>query len=225
MNKIEAVVFDMDGILFDTERLCTQCWYESAIAMELGDIRQSVVECIGLNRNDTKEILFRLYGEDFPYETYMEAISYRMKEKIIKQGIPIKEGVFELLEFLTKNRYKLAVASSSRRATVLAHLERAKLKEYFSVVIGGDMVLHSKPKPDIYLMACEEIAVMPENALAIEDSPNGIQAAFSAGMKTIMVPDLIAPTKEIEKMLFKKFDSLLQVKEFLYQEQNKGEKN
>ena len=218
MNKINAVVFDMDGVLFDTERLCTSCWYESAEAMNLGDVSQAVIDCVGLNRNDIKSILTNLYGNDFPYEDYMEAISARMKDKIQESGLPLKEGVYEILEYLKQKDCKIALASSSRQSTVFGHLDRSGLRKYFSVIIGGDMVPHSKPKPDIYLMACREIGVEPCEAAAIEDSPNGIKSAFTAGMKTIMVPDLIAPTKEIENMLYKKFDTLIDLKNFLIED-------
>lgn len=102
-----------------------------------------------------------------------------------------------------------------RTGKVLSHLRRADFTDFFQVVIGGDMVEHSKPLPDIYLKACELLGVKPENAIAIEDSPNGIRSAAAAGMLPVMVPDMVEPTPEIEELLYHKCDSLFAVRDFL----------
>jgi len=121
----------------------------------------------------------------------------------------------EILTFLKENGYKIGLASSTSRHGVLGHVNRAGITDFFEVIVGGDMVEHSKPKPDIYLLACEKLGVKPENTIAIEDSPNGIRSAHAAGLKAVMVPDMIAPTPEIEALLYKKFDSLLGVRAML----------
>ena len=210
-NQIKAVVFDMDGVLFDTERICTIAWREEAKAENLGDIEKAIVGCVGLNLNDTKAFFQREYGEDFPFDTFHGKSGQRFKDIIERDGLPVMKGVNEILSYLKEQKYPVAIASSTRREGVLKHLERSGLRDYFDKIIGGDMVEHSKPQPDIYLIACRELGVKPENAIAIEDSPNGILSAYAANMKPIMVPDMIQPTKELEAKLYARCDSLLDV--------------
>ncbi len=214
-DKITAVVFDMDGVLFDTERICMEAWREIAAEKDIENIEKAVLGCVGLNRTDTRAFFEREYGADFDYDTYHDACSARFHEKIERFGLPMKPGVMEILTFLKNNGYKIGLASSTSRHGVLGHVNRAGIADFFEVIVGGDMVEHSKPKPDIYLLACEQLGVKPENAIAIEDSPNGIRSAHGAGLKAVMVPDMIAPTPEIEVLLYKKYDSLLDVRNFL----------
>lgn len=208
---MEAVVFDMDGVLFDTERLCMESWREIAAEKGIENIEPAVLGCIGLNRNDTIQFFKDHYGEDFDFEDFRIGYSERMEQKLKEGGLPVKPGVRELLRYLEEKKIPMAVASSTRRDRVLGHLEESGIQNYFQVVIGGDQVLHSKPEPDIYLLACESLSVSPEKSFAIEDSINGIRSAFRAGMQVIMVPDMIAPTPEaIEKTAVIK-DSLTEV--------------
>lgn len=211
---IKAVVFDMDGVLFDTEKLCLDSW--DAIAKEngVGDVETVFLQCVGRNSNDTRTIIMEHYGEDFPYDTFRKRASEWTREYLRNNGMPIKPGVREILEFLKGAGYEIGLASSSGKETVLSHLQAAGLLEYFSVIVTGDMVEHSKPNPDIYLLACEEMKVAPEAAYAIEDSPNGIRAAHAAGMSPIMVPDLIAPDDEMKELSFRIFKDLYEVKDF-----------
>lgn len=212
---VKAVIFDMDGVLIDSERVCCECWEEVSRDMKLGDLSEGVMGCIGLNRNDSMSLMQRLYGEDFPYEECHVAVNERIKQKFREEGIPIKEGVQELFDYLKAKDYVIGLASSTGKKSVVAEMEQIGLIHYFQAIVTGDMVEHSKPNPDIYLKACKELGVEPEEAIAIEDSLNGIRAAYHAGMKPIMVPDLIAPTPEIEEMLYAKFDSLLEVRDYL----------
>lgn len=214
-EKITAVVFDMDGVLFDTERICMEAWREIAAEKKIENIEKAVLGCVGLNRTDTRAFFEREYGADFDYDEYHDACSARFHEKIARFGLPVKTGVMEILTFLKENGYKIGLASSTSRHGVLGHVNRAGIAEFFEVIVGGDMVEHSKPKPDIYLLACEQLGVKPENAIAIEDSPNGIRSAYAAGLKAVMVPDMIAPSPEIEALLYRKFDSLLGVRAML----------
>ena len=137
------------------------------------------------------------------------------QERVEKEGLPMMKGAGELLTWLQEKGVKIALASSTGQEKVLSHLRRADFTDFFQVVIGGDMVEHSKPLPDIYLKACELLGVKPENAIAIEDSPNGIRSAAAAGMLPVMVPDMVEPTPEIEELLYHKCDSLFAVRDFL----------
>ena len=210
---MKAVVFDMDGILFDTERLCMEVWKEFADEMGIEDIETALIGCIGLNRTDTRLFLENFYGKDFPYDKLRQSTSERMAKRMEKE-IPMLPGVMELLDYLVKKKVPIGLASSSRSEVIKSHITRAGLNHYFQVVVGGDMVEHSKPLPDIYLIACEKLGVSPEDTYAIEDSPNGIRSAYSAGMKAIMVPDMIEPTEEMEHKATVILQSLFEVKEW-----------
>lgn len=218
MKNIEAIIFDMDGVLIDSERIVTDCWRAASLQMKIPNIDEAIFGCIGLNRNDTKAFFNNIYGDEFSYETFAAMVSEMYKDQIKTHGLPVKEGVFEILTFLKQNKYKIGLASSSRYQSVCGHMERLQLKDYFEIMIGGDMVEHSKPLPDIYLKACEAIGVKPDKCMAIEDSPNGIRSAYAANMNVVMVPDMIASTPEIRDMLFGEFKSLLEVRDYLIKE-------
>ena len=175
-----------------------------------------------MNRNDAEALMYDLYGEDFPFDEFTETVHILMKKRLLEEGTPVKEGVREILEYLKENGYIIGMASSSSKESVMGHLKETGLEKYFRAVITGDMVEHSKPDPDIYLKACEELGVTPTNVVAIEDSHNGVRSAYRAGMKPVMVPDLIEPTPEIEAMLYGKFYSLLDVLDYM-KNNNKNE--
>lgn len=209
--RIKAIVFDMDGVLFDTERISIGCWKQTGEEMQIENIDLAVYGCIGRNRTDIIAFFKEHYGEDFPVEEFLTRASLLTNEKIEKEGLPVMKGAKELLQYLKQHGYLIGLASSTRREKVREHLCSTGLTDYFRVIIGGDMVRHSKPMPDIYQKACSELNVKPEEAVAIEDSPNGIRSAHAAGLYPVMVPDMVAPTPEIEALLWKKCDSLSDV--------------
>ncbi len=209
-----TVVFDMDGILFDTERLCQDSWLAVAEEKGLPGMAEIFPQCIGLNANDSRRIVMNAYGEDFDYEGFRGQASVWFWDYIEKNGLPMKPGVRELLDWLKENGWTVGLASSTRRSSVLNHLEQAGIRDYFSTVITGDMVEHSKPQPDIYLMACRELGADPEETYAIEDSPNGIRSAHAAGMIPLMVPDMIAPDEEMRRLSSCIFKDLFEVLEY-----------
>lgn len=212
---MRAVVFDMDGILFDTERICQESWLQIAKRRGLPGMEDVFSRCIGLNSGGSRRIVLEAYGEDFDYENFRTETSVWFWNYIESNGLPVMKGAEALLHWLKNNDWILGLASSTRSTTVLKHLEQAGFSEYFSKVVTGDMVEHSKPQPDIYLLACRELGVKPEEAYAIEDSPNGIRSAHAAGMSPLMVPDMIAPDEEMRNLSHRIFDDLTQVLEFL----------
>ena len=212
---IKTVVFDMDGVLFDTEYLILQVWKKVAEKEAISDIEKVLRDCIGRSYEDTRLIFHKFYGDDFDFEGFRTKADQICNKEIEEKGLPIKPGVKEILAYLKQAGYKIGLASSTRREGVLSHLRRTGLEGYFEVVVGGDMVKQSKPNPEIYELACSLLGVKPEEAYCIEDSLNGIRAGNSAGLKVIMVPDLIEPTEEILPLLHMKCESLLEVKAYL----------
>ena len=210
----DAVVFDMDGVIFDSERAVMQCWKELAEKYQIPDIEQAVLSCTGTTMKRTREIMLETYGAEFPYDTYAKESSAIYHSRYDGGRLPMKPGVVELLTFLKEEGKKIALASSTRRQTVTNQLRDAGILDFFDQVICGDMVEHSKPAPDIYLMTCSKMGVAPSDAYAIEDSYNGIRSAYSAGMKPIMVPDLLPATDEMRSMSVAVLEDLIQVKEY-----------
>lgn len=211
----KSVIFDMDGVIFDSEQAILDLWDEMAREHNIPNIRENIMKCIGINEDATEKVLFDAYGDDFPYREYKKVISARYHEKFDGGRLPMKPYVKELLEFLTENGYRIAIASSTKSSTVIKQIEEAGIANHFQVVIGGEMVSRSKPNPDIFIKAFEELDADRDNTYVIEDSYNGIKAAFAANLKGIMVPDLLKPNDEMREKAFKIFEDLGQVKEFI----------
>ena len=217
--KMEAVVFDMDGVIFDSENLYMQCWQVVAEKYGISGIKEACYECLGINSALIRERMLKHFGEEFPYDIYSKEVSALFHKRAGGGKLPQKTGVKELLSYLKEKDVKIAVASSTRKAVVVEELEEGGLLSYFDKIIGGDMVSRSKPEPDIFLKACESLETDPGKAFAIEDSHNGIRAAYRAGMKPVMVPDLAKPIEEIEKISHIILPSLLEVRAYFEKEQ------
>ena len=215
MRDYDAVVFDMDGVIFDSERAVMNCWLELAEKYSIENIRQPYFACVGTTMKRTREIMLETYGPDFPYDTYAKEASIRYHEKYDGGRLPMKPGVVELLSYLKNEGKKIALASSTRRQTVVNQLRDAGILDFFDAVICGDMVERSKPAPDIFLKACEKLHVVPEKAFAIEDSYNGIRSAHVGGLRPIMVPDLLPANEEMEELTEAILGSLLEVAGYL----------
>ena len=209
-----AVIFDMDGVIFDSERLVLECWEKTGARYQLEGMREAFLPCIGTNDVRTREIVLERYGADFPYDEFRRESSLLYHGIVDQGGLPVKLGVRELLSYLTENDVPIAVASSTRLEVVTQELKQAGLFESFHVVMGGDQLKRSKPEPDIYLMTCKKLNIDPACAYAIEDSYNGIRSAFAAGMKPIMVPDMLPPTEEMRDKSVVVLENLLQVKDW-----------
>ena len=209
-NKIEnikAIIFDMDGVILDSESISDITWRKAAEEKGLFVNDEILNACRGSNKNDTIQTLKKYYGQDFDSEAFLERTSELFHEIEEKDGIPLLPYAKETLEYL-KPRYRLALASSTRGPTVERQLRAAGVIDFFETRTTGEMVEHSKPNPEIYLMACKSIGMNPEDCAAIEDSLNGIRSAYAAGLHPIMVIDKVKPTEEIKKMCRNIFDSL-----------------
>lgn len=211
----KAVVFDMDGVIFDSERAVMQCWKEVASRHNIPDIEKAILACTGTTMVRTREIMLNLYGTDFPYDEYARESSAIFHSRYDGGRLPMKQGVKELLTFLKEHNKKIALASSTRQQVVTDELRDAGIIEYFDRIICGDMVSRSKPAPDIFLKACEELNISPSDSYAIEDSYNGIRAAHAGGLHPIMVPDLLPADEEMQSLAEIVLPSLTSVMEYL----------
>ena len=217
MNDKYCVIFDMDGVIFDSERACLYTWTEAAAGYGIEDVRDVFDRCIGTNMNQTRRIVEDAYagtfGEGIADKLLSE--SSRLFHEIYDGGrLPVKNGVKEILEYLKSENIRCAVASSTRKAVVEAELRDAGLIDYFEEIVGGDSVKVSKPDPEIYLIACEKMKVDPARAFAIEDSYNGIRSAYAAGMRPIMVPDMIPADDEMIELSEVVCEDLLKLIEY-----------
>lgn len=211
----KAVVFDMDGVIFDSERAVMQCWKEVASRHNIPNIEKAILACTGTTMVRTREIMLNLYGADFPYDEYAKESSAIFHSRYDGGRLPMKPGVKELLSFLKEHDKKIALASSTRQQVVTDELRDAGIIGYFDRIICGDMVSRSKPAPDIFLKACEELNVSPSDSYAIEDSYNGIRAAHAGGLHPIMVPDLLPADEEMQSLAETILPNLTSVMEYL----------
>ncbi|MBO5154583.1 MAG: HAD family phosphatase [Eubacterium sp.] len=211
----DAVLFDMDGVIFDSEVKVVECWKEVADKYGIPDIESQCHACLGTTREMSRTIMLEHYGADFPYDTYKKEMSDLFHIRYGGGRLPKKAGAAELLKFLQLHNKKVALASSTRREIVEQELRDGGLISYFDAVICGDMVQRSKPEPDIFLKACAVLGVEPKRAFGVEDSYNGIRALAAAEIPAIMVPDLKSPTEEIRSLATAVLPDLFAVKKYL----------
>ena len=195
----QGAIFDMDGLMFDTERQYQEVWQE--IAEEMGIVLppQFTREISGSNGDLLKSIVSKYYHTDEPMELFhrvLDRVEIRLKEYV-----PLKPGLLELLSFLKENGVKLAVASSSYEKIICSNLKVSNTEDYFDAVVSGSGsgIRLGKPAPDIFLFAAEQIGLSAKDCYVFEDSINGVLAGLAAGSVTIMVPDYTAPTEEIKR--------------------------
>ena len=210
-SMIEAIVFDMDGLLFDSERIVQRSWEEAGNQLGLEHMGETIYHTLGMNLAGRNHYFRNTIAKDFPCEEFAKQARIWFYKIVNEEGLPMKNGARKLLEYGKANGYRMAIATSSRREYALKNLKAAKIYDFFDAGVFGDMVQHAKPDPEIYLKACDRIGAYPANCIALEDAPAGIRAAYAAGMKPIMIPDLVAPTPEIEALLYETCDTLLGV--------------
>lgn len=210
MGKFELVIFDMDGLIFDTEKLSYLSWVEAAKKFNINFELKVFYKLLGTNHESCRNTLIAHYGDKIDVDEYMKE-KRKINLSLLKDGAEKKPGLDELLIYLTDKNIKKAVATSSNREVALNLLENANILQYFNYVLCGDEVKKSKPDPEVFLNVAKKLDVNPRNCLVLEDSEAGIIAASRGRMKAIIIPDLKEPEKEIEALAYKKLSNLKKV--------------
>lgn len=208
MNSIQSIIFDMDGLMLDTEKLAMQAWMIAAAEVKVEIDEDIYIQAIGRNSKGIKLMLRAFIESESKIEAFYQCAWANYYQIITENPIPIKPGLIELLNFLEENEISKAIATSTTSDTAKMKLKSLGLYDRFSAVVTGDQVKCGKPAPEIYLKAINELGVSPENCVALEDSENGIRAANAAGAYAVMIPDLIEPTDEMRKLAHKIFASI-----------------
>lgn len=212
---MKAVIFDMDGILIDTERWLNKYWCQAALEAGFAMKPEHALAIRSLDTKLTEPYLKSIFGEEFDYQKIRMRRRELVNEHIRKHGIDKKPGVDEILCYLREKGIKTAVATATEPVRAKEYLTAIGVYEKFDRVISATTVKNGKPAPDVYLYACEQIGEKPEDCIAVEDSPNGVLSAYKAGLSVVMVPDLSEPDEATSKMLIKKVERLDEMIPFL----------
>jgi len=210
-SQLQGVIFDMDGVLIDSEVLYQKAAIDAAKALGFELSEELLLLTVGTAADRTEQIIKQGMGENFPFAEY----DYNLRQWLAAQmmaHVPVKPGVRQLLTLLNDREIPLAVATSTGEEATHHHLNRSDLAPHFDAIITRDDVTYGKPHPEPYLLAAQRLEVEPEFCLAIEDSYNGVRSAHAAGMQTIMVPDMLAANAEIAGMCVAVMDNLYAVK-------------
>lgn len=206
-----SVIFDMDGTLLDTQRICIPAWDYAGEKQGFKNIGSHIPNVCGMNQNGWLNYLktnFKALDTD--------VFTGHARQYILDNGkVEYKKGAKELIAFLKKNKIKIGLASGSSRNSVEHHLAEVKATDTFDAIVAGNEVQNGKPAPDIFLLTAEKMGVKPETCFVFEDSENGIKAGYSAGMKTIGIPDIVNFSTEIKQIMFKELKDLSQAIEIL----------
>lgn len=212
---IKAVLFDMDGVLIDTEKYLTQFWQQAAAEAGLSLTMEDCYQFRSFASKFASVAFQEKYGKEYDYFSIRARRKELMKDHIEKNGIEIKPEVKETLQKLKEKGLQLAVVTATGEERTKQYLTEIGIYDWFDSIICATMVERGKPFPDVYLYACEKIGYRPEECMAVEDSPNGIRSASDAGCKTVMVPDLTEPDAESQKRVVGVADTLYGVLKYI----------
>ena len=215
MKKFEAVLFDMDGVIFDTERVYLDGWKKVFKKYGYEMTKEIYISVMGTGRKNVSKTFLNIYGADLPIIQMYEEKDRELFKAIAEGQVPLKQGVKEILGFLKEKGYKTALATSAKRERTMKQLKMGGIEELFDAIVSGDEAEKSKPDPGIFLTAAKKLSIKPENCIVVEDSPAGIQAAYNAEMMGLHVEDLKEADEEILKYCHKNFKNLLEIKEYI----------
>ena len=212
---IEGVIFDMDGLMFDTEPLWTDAWYVVLPKFGFPEVPPALPDAM---RGSSGEVSYRIMRSFLGEDADAPAIWARMKEEVhemLTRGVVKKPGLDELLAFLAEHDLPMAVASSSPHDIIEMDLANGKVCDYFTYIVSGEDVDRPKPDPQVFLVSAERMGTDPARTLVLEDSLNGVRAGAAGGFVTVMVPDMIAPTDEIRALYTRECKDLFEVRDLL----------
>ena len=211
MSEIKAVIFDKDGTLHDTEKIFVEAWSLAAQELSVPDIESTVQDCTGMPLQDIARYWAVKYPT-LPFEDYIARRQYHF-ERLTADGVPVKPEAHRVLSTLRERGYRIGMAPSTGEAKVLEHLRRTNMLAYFDegAIITGDMVEHGKPSPDIFLLCAERLGVAPHEVIGVEDSANGVRAIHAAGMRPIMIPDVVEPAEDAKALAWHRASCLLEL--------------
>lgn len=217
MKKIQGVIFDMDGLIIDTEKWLQKYYLKSARQLGYDMKPEDVLAIRSLAREYAEPFLKERVCKDFDIDKIKELRKGYMDEHIKRYGIEKKKGIDELLAYIKANNIKCAVATATAPDRTEQYLNMIGLYDKFDKIVCATTVKHGKPQPDVYLEACACVGLPPQNCIALEDSPNGILSAYRAGCVPVMVPDLTQPDEETAKIIYAKADDLSKVIDIIEQ--------
>ena len=211
---INGVIFDMDGLMFDTERMWATFWEPALAALGL-PYKEGLSEAARGTAGETlRNVVRQFYGWDCDAAAIVDSL-HAVADKAFQKPVPKKPGLDELLAWLDEQRLPMAVASSSREAMIRNNLDQWGMTHYFKAIVSGQHVAHSKPDPEIFLLTAEKLGVEPTRCLVLEDSYNGVRAGARGGFITVMVPDLVPADDEMRSLYTMECASLDEVLEKL----------
>ena len=206
MIQTDGIIFDVDGTLFDTERVYEAGWLDAGVSLELYH------RFIGRSKGDIDALMLGA-GMD-PEATWAHKDAYQWKV-FDEKGIPVKRGAAAALAFIRAQGMATAIATSSAPEDAKEFLERTGFTQYFDAVVSGKYVPNGKPAPDIFLYAAKQLGCSPERCVVVEDAPNGVRAGKAAGMTVVMVPDVIVPDAEDRSFVDRMMESLEELPAYL----------
>ena len=211
INKIKAIIFDMDGVIFDTEMVYLKVWSKVFEKYGYKMTKEIYTSVLGTGRENVKKVFVNNYGSNLPIDDmYKEKDENLAKE--IEKGVALKAGAYEILKYLKENDFKIALATSAISKRAFKQLKQANIYKFFDAVVCRDEVEKTKSNPDIFLKAADKLNVNKSECIVIEDSSAGIKAAFNAGMIPIHVIDLKDADSDILEMAYKSFNNLNDIK-------------
>jgi len=205
--KPKAAIFDMDGLMLDTERPMLTGWINAGKIIGWNITEELALATIGLNGEDIRRLCMNRLGPDFPYEKF-DVILHRLFDEDFEKGIAHKEGLLDILNHLSALKIPVAVATSTYKISAFNKLKIAGITDYFPVVACGDEVPNGKPAPDVFLKAAERLGMPPGDCVGFEDSAAGLQALAAAGIPSIFIKDLIEPPENILATVWKRLNNL-----------------